>query len=94
MRKQVNIGEKCKATQELIVESDTNLDKLAQALKVADTARKKLMVQVLDLNLQIREIINYLEMKQIIDKGIFMFSLAVIFPGLSHEPYPQHNLPW
>ena len=53
-----DIEENCKAAQELIVESNTNLDKLAWALSVVNTAKKKLMLEAQDLNHQIGRIKN------------------------------------
>ena len=46
------------AVQELFVENNTKLDKLAQALSAVNTAKKKLMIEAQDLNHQIGRIKN------------------------------------
>ena len=46
--KQANSEENFKATKRLNAEDDTDLEKLAQPLDVADTAKKMLMIEVQD----------------------------------------------
>merc|ERR1711915_977440 len=58
MRERANMEKNCKMTQGLIVESNTKLDELARALNEADSTKKKLQVESLDLTRQIEETEN------------------------------------
>ena len=58
MRDRANMEKNCKMTQGLIVESNQKLDELARALNEADSTKKKLQVESLDLTRQIEETEN------------------------------------
>merc|ERR1712029_130012 len=58
MRDRANMEKNCKMTQGLIVESNQKLDELARALNEADSTKKKLQVESLDLTRQIEECEN------------------------------------
>merc|ERR1712038_354106 len=58
MRDRANMEKNCKMTQGLIVESNQKPDELARALNEADSTKKKLQVESLDLTRQIEETEN------------------------------------
>merc|ERR1712036_197430 len=58
MRDRANIEKNCKMTQGSIVEANQKMDELARALNEADSTKKKLIVEALDLSRQIEETEN------------------------------------
>ena len=58
MRERANMEKNCKMTQGSIVEANTAMDEMTRALNEADSTKKKLQVESLDLTRQIEECEN------------------------------------